>query len=374
MHLALRDGVNAWTIDSATLSTIGHLTVSPAPSARSPLVITVTGESTVLGTPGLAAADAGSILWNLPAATSVTVLTPTVGAVLAPSAAVELAADLTGSVVAGSLAQDKGTTVAAAAFAAELPTTAGATDPEGTPEQAAADTTMPGLIAAAEPQADDGLIGVLAVPPATGNNAVITAKVGGDRTGTSGVTSLAGVVLQLYDGTNAPTTPTTAVSPNTCTSDAAGDCSWIVPNTQTGSSGTNRDKRFWVKQVSAPSGWFMNSAFVTGEGDDPTLTTYQFRTGSQLRAGNTYATTGTSPSWMVGTGNENDVASGGIWQNSRTNPTPAARCGLNVALILDVSGSVAPNLSGLKAAAKTCSGCPTMSPTPTIPNGRSATG
>ena len=52
------------------------------------------------------------------------------------------------------------------------------------------------------------LLGAAAVPPATGNNAVITVKVGGDRSGTTGVTGLAGVVLQLYDGgSGGPTTP-----------------------------------------------------------------------------------------------------------------------------------------------------------------------
>ncbi len=36
------------------------------------------------------------------------------------------------------------------------------------------------------------------IPPATGNNAVITVKVGGDRFGVNGVTNLAGVVLGFY--------------------------------------------------------------------------------------------------------------------------------------------------------------------------------
>ena len=35
-----------------------------------------------------------------------------------------------------------------------------------------------------------------------------------------------------------------------------------------------------------------------------------------------------------------NTASGGIWQTSRTNPTLPAACGLRVALILDLSGSV----------------------------------
>jgi hypothetical protein len=49
---------------------------------------------------------------------------------------------------------------------------------------------------------------------------------------------------------------------------------------------------------------------------------------------------------MLDTGNTN-AASGGIWQSSR-NPEPAAACGLSVALVLDVSGSVANSLVALR--------------------------
>ncbi len=55
---------------------------------------------------------------------------------------------------------------------------------------------------------------------------------------------------------------------------------------------------------------------------------------------------------MIGTGT-GITASGGIWQNSRNDPTIPSKCGLNVALVLDVSGSVGGNLPDLKAAAKT---------------------
>ncbi|HEY5117515.1 MAG TPA: hypothetical protein VIJ00_18475, partial [Nakamurella sp.] len=194
-------------------------------------------------------------------------------------------------------------------------------------------------------------IGVFAVPPATGNNAVITVKVGGDRVSTSGVTPLAGVTLRLYDGTSAPTTPV-ADSWATCVSDAAGDCSFVVPNTQTGTAGVNRDRRFWVVQTGTAAGWFANTSLVTG-GDPFATTAYRFQTGSQLRAGSTYASSGVNASFMLGTGNENAVASGGIWQNSRNNPTLPAKCGLNVALIIDTSGSVGAALPNLKTAAKT---------------------
>ena len=136
-------------------------------------------------------------------------------------------------------------------------------------------------------------------------------------------------------------------------SDADGDCSFTVPNTQTGAGGVNRDRRFWVKQTGVPAGWFSNLNPLTGEDTPLTPTAYQFRTGTALQAGSTYYSSGQTPSFMTGTGNENAVASGGIWQNSRNNPTLPAKCGLNVALIIDTSGSVGSALPSLKTAAKT---------------------
>lgn len=365
VHLALRDGANFWTVDAATLGTIGSLSVSPAPSVASPLVVTVTGESATLGTAGLDAADAGSILWNLPETTTVTVEKPTVGSVLATSATVEVAADVTGSVVAASFTQNSGTTVTAAAFGAELPTEAadstptetsdstGTTEPtESTEPTETADppTAMQRLIVAAQqPTADDDLVSVLAVPPATGNNAVITVKVGGVRTALNTVGNLAGVVIGLYTD-QAGTIPATGTgNPVTCTSDAAGDCSFIIANTQAGPpAGANRDKRYWIKQISAPAGWFMNQTL--GTGTTVASDSYVFQTGEQLRAGSTYSST---TDFMIATGNTNNEASGGIWQNSLNNPTAPTKCGINVALVLDLSSSVGTDLVNLKAAAKT---------------------
>ncbi|MBO3088857.1 DUF7927 domain-containing protein [Cellulomonas dongxiuzhuiae] len=198
----------------------------------------------------------------------------------------------------------------------------------------------------------------MAVPTPTGNDAVITVRVGGDRVGTTGVTGLAGVTLQLYDGTTSPTTPV-AADWATCVSDADGDCSFVVPDTQTGLracnffAGANCDRRFWVVQTGVPEGFTQNSVLRTGSGSGTgsELTPYQFRTGEYLRAGNTYTS---QSDFMVGTGGTNRSASGGTWQQSRVNPAPLQQCGLNVALVLDLSGSVtASQLVDLKAAADT---------------------
>jgi hypothetical protein len=171
---------------------------------------------------------------------------------------------------------------------------------------------------------------------------VISVKLGGDRTGTQSVAPLAGVTLGFYDAQ-------TGGSPIfTCVSDADGDCSITVPNTNQG--GANRDRRFWVRQISAPGGWSVNPALRTGEADGTSsqATAYAFQTQPQLRQNQTYLST---DDFMVGTGGTNRLASGGVWQQSRTNPTAPAQCGLDVALVLDLSGSVGASLPNLKAAA-----------------------
>ena len=189
------------------------------------------------------------------------------------------------------------------------------------------------------PKASKAEVSALLVPPATGNNAVITVKVGGNRTSLTAVGNLAGVTLGFYAA------PTGGTPLFTCVSDTDGDCSITVPNTQP--AGANRDHRFWVRQISTASGYYTNPELGTGEtvATDP----YRFQTGTQLRAGTTYRST---VDFMISTGTSNNEASGGIWQNSRNNPTFPAKCGINVALVLDLSNSVTDaQLVQLKAAA-----------------------
>lgn len=179
------------------------------------------------------------------------------------------------------------------------------------------------------------------MPRANGNDAVITVKVGGDRTGLSAISNLAGVQLGLYANQN-DTTPVAGFG--TCTSDADGDCSFTVPNTQR--RGTNRDSQFWVGQISSANGYYANPNLGTGTtaAADP----YRFQTYTQLRNGQTYAST---VDFMVATGPTNSEASGGIWQNSRNNPTFPAKCGIDVAILHDLSNSVtATDLTNMKAA------------------------
>jgi len=177
-----------------------------------------------------------------------------------------------------------------------------------------------------------------AVPQPSASTAVITVKVGGVRTSNAAVAPTQGVRLVLLDGSSS-TPPPSSASPlsdswATCTSDAQGDCSFVVPNTGVG--GANRDRRFYIEQSGAPTGWYGNPAISTStDGNSFTATPYAIRTGLQLQAGNAYASTA---NFMVnGTGVQ---ASSGMWPESMNNPPMPHTCGLDVALVLDLSYSV----------------------------------
>lgn len=207
---------------------------------------------------------------------------------------------------------------------------------------------------------------VLSVPNPTGNDAVINVSVGGDRTASSSVGSLAGVKLQLYTGgEGGPDAPVSAPWA-TCVSDVDGDCSFTIPDTQpeitergacidwvwfvcveyeqivVQEAGANHDTRFWVVATDAPSGWYLNAELQrSGSGaDDYTFRTPGVEAGETYESGDEFMSDGSS----------------GIWQTARTNPELPYTCesGLNAALILDLSGSVANAgaVDDLKGAAK----------------------
>ncbi len=176
------------------------------------------------------------------------------------------------------------------------------------------------------------------VPPATGNDAVITVKVGGNRTTQTAISNLAGVRLGFYAA------KTGGTSLFSCVSDTDGDCSVTIPNTQTG--GANRDVQYWVRQDGTATGYFTNPNL--GTGTTATSDPYVFQTGAQLRNGTIYRST---VDFMISTGTTNNEASGGIWQNSLNNPAFPAKCGVNVAILHDLSNSVtAPQLAAMKTA------------------------
>ena len=152
--------------------------------------------------------------------------------------------------------------------------------------------------------------------------------------------SVAGIRLQLYDGTD--TRPTTPVPDTwaTCTSTDGDPCWFAVPQTQVG--GANRGRQFWVVRAEVPPGWYgVDSLMVSGPGPiqgSPFVSApYRFRTppvqaGQQYRSGSR----GVAP-FMDDRVPRDPAASAGIWQTSRDNPPPVRACVRDIALVVDVS-------------------------------------
>lgn len=175
-----------------------------------------------------------------------------------------------------------------------------------------------------------------AVPAPGPTSAVVTVSVGGDRTSDTTIAGLAGVELGLF-ADPADTTPLL-----TCTSDADGDCSFVVTGAVLGTAP-------WVKEIAAPAGWFANDTLRTGpgSGSGSVASPYQFQTPTLVET-NTYRSTA---DFMKSSSNSLPTRSNGVWQQSRVNPPLPASCGMDVALVLDLSASVGSNLPTLKSAA-----------------------
>ncbi|MGW2266118.1 VWA domain-containing protein [Streptomyces koyangensis] len=188
---------------------------------------------------------------------------------------------------------------------------------------------------------------VAEVPPPTATTSVVTVRTGGDRIADAEVGPLAGVTLGLFvdEAATDPVDPDWGV----CVSDADGDCSFTVPGT--GPGGPNEGAVYTVRQIAAPAGWYTNPELRTGpgSGSDSLSPAYAFPT-PELEGGQTYSSTS---DFMYSTEYREPpfTASTGIWQQSRVNPPLSAACGIDVALVLDLSASVGSALPQLKAAA-----------------------
>ncbi|MFI1308604.1 vWA domain-containing protein, partial [Streptomyces albidoflavus] len=204
-----------------------------------------------------------------------------------------------------------------------------------------------GIAPAATPASPTSPAAVAEVPPPTATTSVVTVRTGGDRTADAEVGPLAGVTLGLF----ADEAATDPVDPDwgVCVSDADGDCSFTVPGT--GPGGPNEGAVYTVRQIAAPSGWYTNPELRTGPGSGAGSLSpaYAFPT-PELEGGQTYSSTS---DFMYSTEYRTPpfTASTGIWQQSRVNPQLRAACGLDVALVLDLSASVGSALPQLKAAA-----------------------
>jgi uncharacterized repeat protein (TIGR01451 family) len=177
-----------------------------------------------------------------------------------------------------------------------------------------------------------GLSGAASAAPRVAD-AVLVMHAGGDRTSSANTVTggtVAGTAGAVFTVTSAGGTQV-----GSCTTVADGTCTVNVTNGQT----------YTVTQSAAPAGWFLSPEL--GVGTSATITGQDYaRVTVTAPAGG-----GTVNVPTAGTlNNTTNTSRSGVWAASRDNPSAPARCGLNVALLFDLSGSVAPNLAQFKAA------------------------
>jgi Mg-chelatase subunit ChlD len=166
----------------------------------------------------------------------------------------------------------------------------------------------------------------------------LTITKGGVRTGAQSVAGLAGAVYDFTAGTStAPPGPGSHPAAS-CTTGADGKCSVNVPGRNIGNQG------YWISERSAPSGYSVVSTLDTGTKSSITPRPYNpLFTG---RVANN--TTRTFPEAQT---TNTPTARGNYWADSRQNPPMPTHCGLTIALLIDVSGSIKSTLPMVKAAA-----------------------
>jgi Prealbumin-like fold domain/von Willebrand factor type A domain len=173
---------------------------------------------------------------------------------------------------------------------------------------------------------------------------LITVTAGGDRTGDTSVAGLDGVRFDFYAGVSG-TPPAAGATPvATCvTGDAGvtGRCTVDVPS-RSGGTGVNA-AGYWIVQAAVPPGWFADPVLNTGGATSITTTNY-----SRLFVAN--VTSNISVPVATTTNTATATARGSLWASSRDNPPFPEKCGLRVALLFDLSGSIGGNITQLRQA------------------------
>jgi hypothetical protein len=169
--------------------------------------------------------------------------------------------------------------------------------------------------------------------PGSGGDPTITIRVGGVRTAENGppgpptATGLAGVTFRVR--------PASTGLADTCASTAAGTCTLNVAANRT----------YTVTQVAAPAGWFDSPALATGSGTALVSRPYNSLSVAVRNANVTIPVAAPNS-------DASPTARSGTWALSTNDPPLPDVCGLRIALLIDLSGSVRPNLRTYKAAAR----------------------
>lgn len=227
------------------------------------------------------------------------------------------------------------------------------------------------------PSLDPGISpGAAATPPdARPGYAVVGLFVGGDRISETQVDGLGGATFGFFTSrptsVNEETGVVTDTPAYTCVSDSDGWCSVTIPIP----SGTT--PRYWVAPTAVPSGWYGNPYWQTAP-LSPSATAPRYQTQHvfqtpPLASGGRYLSTdptnqfmsdpniatsdtafnnangGTTGSGVTTNNFMRRTASSGVWPLIHANPPLVDKCGINVALIVDLSSSVVGHMDGLKS-------------------------
>jgi uncharacterized repeat protein (TIGR01451 family)/LPXTG-motif cell wall-anchored protein len=166
------------------------------------------------------------------------------------------------------------------------------------------------------------------------NTATINVHAGGVRSGATTVAALPnGAVFQAVANSGSP-----SGGPFTCTV-TNGTCTISVP------AGTSSGTRYaWnVSELTAPSGYYLNPTLDYGTSSVVQPDSYVFRTGT-LSNGDSVDVPGSSANGTYSdVRHSGDNNFSGLLATSLNNPPVQQQCGLNIALVLDQSGSMADN-------------------------------
>lgn len=185
---------------------------------------------------------------------------------------------------------------------------------------------------------------VLAAPSdAAAPNVSVTVTAGGDRVGATSVAGEAGETFDFFAGTQGSKPRPGATPTASCVTALSGRCTVSVPP-QSGGTGGNT-AGYWIRQTSVPPGWFADPVLDVGKGGTEIATDYIWLFVARV-SGNVSVP-------IADTGNgATPTARGSLWADSRDDPDLPDECGLNVALLFDLSGSIGSNITELRDAGK----------------------
>ncbi|MEE6287517.1 hypothetical protein V2J52_07615 [Georgenia sp. MJ173] len=175
------------------------------------------------------------------------------------------------------------------------------------------------------PQASDVTPFFVPEGPPGEDEAKLIIRTGGDRTGTgptsTTVTPLEGATFEFFQTDNPNNLTGGTTTGESCTTDATGACGVFLDL----ESGTNY---FYAVQTDAPAGWIIPTEWAEG-------TNYRFSTRLGVNSNDSAAErTQFLPQQIPGT------APDPVWASVRPNPTAPPQCGLDMAMVVDLSNSV----------------------------------